>query len=120
MSEPNGYPQQQPQPYPPQPAYPQAVPAGYANQPYPPVQPYGPAYPNPADTGSMGWAVLGFFVPVAGLILWLVWKDQRPLDAAKAGKGALAACIVWAVLVILYIIFVFVIIGIGVAASSAG
>lgn len=51
--------------------------------------PTQPAYPqptasygrNPSDTGSFGWAVLGFFIPLVGLILWMIWKNDRPGDA---------------------------------------
>ena len=42
-----------------------------------------------ADTGSFGWAVLGFCIPIVGLVLFLVWKDTRPGDAKNAGWGAL-------------------------------
>lgn len=45
------------------------------------------------DSGSIGWAVLGFFVPLAGLILFIVWKDTKPLCAKKAGIGALVGVI---------------------------
>ncbi|MCL1840456.1 MAG: hypothetical protein FWF75_01720 [Propionibacteriaceae bacterium] len=65
------------QPYPPQPGY---VPAGYV-----------PAVP---DKPSGGFAVLGFFIPLVGLILWLVWKDQTPLKARSCGKGALIGVII--------------------------
>ena len=34
------------------------------------------------------------FFPVIGLILYLVWKDQTPLRARSAGKGALIGVIV--------------------------
>lgn len=50
-----------------------------------------------SDTGSFGWAVLGFFVPIAGLVLYLVWKDERPKDAKRAGVGALVSVIFEAV-----------------------
>ena len=30
------------------------------------------------DSGSIGWGVLGFCIPIVGLILFLVWKDQKP------------------------------------------
>ena len=46
------------------------------------------------DTPSPGFAVLGFFVPVVGLILFLVWKDNMPQKAKSCGKGALAGVIV--------------------------
>ena len=41
-----------------------------------------------ADSGSIGWSFLGFCVPLVGLILFLVWKDQKPNTAKKAGIGA--------------------------------
>ena len=41
------------------------------------------------DAPNMGFAVLSFFFPMIGLILWLVWKDQMPLKAKSCGKGAL-------------------------------
>jgi len=43
------------------------------------------------DTGSFGWALLGFCIPIIGLILYLVWKDTQPLNANAAGKGALVS-----------------------------
>ncbi|MCB4902539.1 hypothetical protein KZP17_09005 [Bifidobacterium pseudocatenulatum] len=54
-------------------------------------QPY--VNPQPADTGSFGWAVLGFFFPIVGLILFLVWKSEKPVSAKQAGMGALASVI---------------------------
>ena len=47
---------------------------------------------------SFGWAVLGFFFPLVGLILWLVWKNDEPAKAKRAGKGALVGFIVNVVL----------------------
>ncbi len=53
---------------------------------------------NVQDTGSIGWAFLGFFFPLIGLILFLCWKDTAPLNAKMAGKGALIGVIVEVVL----------------------
>lgn len=64
--------------------------------------PYGQ---QPADTGSFGWAVLGFFFPIVGLILFLVWKSEKPVSAKQAGMGALASVISTVVLWILLIVF---------------
>ncbi len=50
--------------------------------------------PAEEDKKSFGWALLGFFVPVAGLILYLIWKDKTPLKAKSCGKGALVSVIV--------------------------
>jgi len=44
---------------------------------------------NLNDSGSFGWAVLGFFIPLAGLILFFVWKNDRPKSAKMA---LLASC----------------------------
>lgn len=46
------------------------------------------------DAPSTGYAVLGFFIPLVGLILYLVNKDQYPQRAKSAGKGALIGFIV--------------------------
>lgn len=54
------------------------------------------------DAPSTGMAVLGFFIPIVGLILWLVNKDTKPLMAKSAGKGALIGFIVSIVLSIIY------------------
>lgn len=69
------------------------------------------AAPNPQDTGSFGWAVLGFFVPLVGLILYLVWKNEKPLTARRAGKGALISVIVSVVLMVIWMILMFVLVG---------
>jgi len=59
---------------------------------------------RPADTGSFGWAVLGFFFPIVGLILFLVWKTEKPVSAKQAGMGALvsvvAAVVLWCLLIV--------------------
>ena len=43
------------------------------------------------DSGGFGWALLGFCIPIVGLILWLVWRENLPLRAKSVGKGALAS-----------------------------
>ncbi len=57
---------------------------------------------TPSDTGSAGWGVLGFFFPLIGLILYLVWKTDQPKNASSAGKGALIGVIVSVVLSVIY------------------
>ena len=57
------------------------------------------------DSGSIGWGLLGFCIPVVGLVLFLVWKNDKPRSAKTAGIGALISVIIWAVLwVVLMII----------------
>ena len=58
------------------------------------------------DASSFGWAVLGFFFPIVGLILYLVWKDSTPLKAKSAGKGALVSVIVSIVLSVVYSVII--------------
>ncbi|MFP4078830.1 MAG: zinc ribbon domain-containing protein [Candidatus Izemoplasmataceae bacterium] len=43
------------------------------------------------------WGLIGFIVPVAGLVLYLVWQSDRPLAAKAAGMGALVSVIISAV-----------------------
>ena len=61
------------------------------------------------DAPSKGFAILGFFVPIIGLILYLIYERKQPQRAKSAGKGALIGFItkivVYIVIVILYIIF---------------
>ena len=45
--------------------------------------------PAPVDNGGFGWGLLGCCIPIVGLILFLVWKDQKPNTAKAAGIGAL-------------------------------
>jgi uncharacterized membrane protein len=41
------------------------------------------------DTDNLLWGLLGFFIPPAGLILFLVWRQERPNDGHHALMGAL-------------------------------
>ncbi len=56
------------------------------------------------DAPSAGFAVLGFFFPLIGLILYLVWNDTLPLRAKSVGKGALIGVIVSVALGIISVI----------------
>ena len=39
------------------------------------------------DRSSFGFALLGFFVPLAGLIFFLIYESKKPKRAKSAGKG---------------------------------
>lgn len=54
-----------------------------------------------SDTGSVGWGILGFCIPLVGLILFLVWKDDKPQSAKMAGIGALVSVVVGVVFTII-------------------
>ncbi len=61
------------------------------------------------DSSSFGFAILGFFIPIVGLILFLIYEGKKPKRAKSAGKGALIGFITKIVLsiilVILYVVF---------------
>lgn len=61
------------------------------------------------DSLSLGFAIFGFFIPIVGLILFLIYEEKKPKRAKSAGKGALIGFITKIVLaiilVILYVIF---------------
>lgn len=46
--------------------------------------------------------MLGFFIPVVGLVLWLVWKDTRPMDSKMSRNGFIAGLVVSVVVSIIY------------------
>lgn len=66
------------------------------------VQGNNKAVTNTSDAPSIGAAVLGFFIPIVGLILWLTNKDTKPLMAKSAGKGALIGFIVTMIFSVIY------------------
>ena len=59
----------------------------------------------PDDAPSTGYAVLGFFIPLVGLILYLIWSATHPKRAKSVGKGALIGFIVGVALSIVATIF---------------
>ena len=68
---------------------------------------------NENDKGGFLWGLLGCCIPIVGLILFIVWKNDKPKTAKAAGIGALISVIA----AVAYYIVVFVIIG---AAGIAG
>ena len=56
--------------------------------------------PAVVDKGGFGWGLLGWCVPIVGLILFLVWKDTKPKTAKAAGIGALVSTILGVVIYI--------------------
>lgn len=74
-------------------------------------QPMNNQYGQPLsqEKGSIGYGVLGFLIPLVGLVLYLSWKDTKPGDAKMAGKGALISVIISVVFYVLaFIIALFV------------
>lgn len=63
---------------------------------------------NAQDAPSMGVAILGFFIPVAGFFMWASWNNTMPRKAKSAGKGALIGLITYVVLITAYNVAVYV------------
>ena len=69
--------------------------------------------PQVTDKGGFLWGLLGCCIPIVGLVLFLVWKDQKPKTAKAAGIGALVCVIVGVIYYILMIVL-----GIGIASMG--
>lgn len=104
------------QPYgnvPPQNGY--TMPPNYGNVPpqyYPPYPPYYPPYPPAEQKANAGLAVLSWFIPLAGLVIYLTEKDTKPKTAKACGKCALASFIINVVLVVLIYVVFFIVLGV--------
>jgi hypothetical protein len=46
------------------------------------------------DSGSAGWGLLGFCVPIVGIILYLVWQNEKPNTAKVCLNGALISIVI--------------------------
>jgi hypothetical protein len=66
--------------------------SGYSNNPNSHSTPSKSA--SSVDTGSSGWGLLGFCFPIVGIILYLVWQSDQPLNAKAALNGALISIVV--------------------------
>lgn len=65
----------------------------------------GSDYQPSADSGSIGWGFLGCCFPLVGLILFLVWKDNKPKSAKSAGIGAIIGVVLFIVITALLFAF---------------
>ena len=70
------------------------------------------------DSDNIGWGFLGFFVPLVGFILWLMWKDEAPKKAKNLGIGALVSVCIVVVGAIGYGIFVGIAWGLAISKSG--
>ena len=50
-----------------------------------------------SDGSSFGYAVIGFVIPLIGLILFLVYENSHPKRSKSAGKGALAGFMLYVI-----------------------
>lgn len=53
------------------------------------------------DASTVKYSLLGFFIPIVGLILYFVWHDTQPLKAKAAGKGSLISIVISVILTII-------------------
>ena len=60
-----------------------------------------------AAVGCLMGAILGFVVPIVGLILYLIWAQTRPKSAKMVGLGALVGFIFSIVVSIIYFVVLF-------------
>lgn len=56
-----------------------------------------PNYARSDDQPNMGFSILSFFIPVVGLVLYFVWKQEYPQKAKSCLKGLLAGVILYVV-----------------------
>ena len=57
----------------------------------------------PDDAPSFGWAFLSFLIPIAGLVLFLVWRGEYPLRARSCFRGFIADIVLYVILVVLLV-----------------
>lgn len=74
---------------------------------------------NPNDKKSGGFAFLCFLIPLLGLILYLVWKDEMPLKAKSCAKGAIISVIISVVLSVISVVLTFLGLGLFAVGSAA-
>lgn len=66
-----------------------------------PNQPFYPPYQPPQEQkASVGFAILSFLIPLAGLIIFLTQKDKRPKTAKTSGICALVSFILNIIIII--------------------
>lgn len=53
---------------------------------------------TPEEGSGIGWGFLGFFIPIVGIILFFVWKQDKPKSSKAAGIGALIS-IIWSIVI---------------------
>ena len=71
------------------------------------------------EENTWGWGVLGFFLPLVGLILFLVWKETKPKASKSSGMGALIGFVASFVIFLTILLFVL-ILAVSIAGVGAG
>ena len=68
-------------------------------------RPLARSSPTKANSNPITPHTISTFFPIVGLILYLVWKDQKPRCAHAIGKWALIGFIANTILIIIGIVF---------------
>ena len=61
-------------------------------------------YSTSDSSYSFLWGILGYFIPVVGLILFVMWRETKPKDSKAAGIGALVSVITNIIFMIIMVI----------------
>ena len=77
-----------------------------------------PVKPATEDKKSFLIALLGFFIPLVGIILYFIWRDETPLKAKSALKGAIISIVIVIILVIASIALSIFVVSTGVVSSN--
>ena len=48
---------------------------------------------RPRRESGFGWTVLGFFAPIVGLLLWIVWDDAKPKESVRSRNGFIGSLV---------------------------
>lgn len=51
------------------------------------------------DEPNFGYALLAFFIPIVGIILFAIWNHEYPLRARSCLKGFITGIVVWVITV---------------------
>ncbi len=61
-------------------------------------------HPAEDDAPSVGFGILGFLIPIVGLILYAVWRKDYPKKSRSAGIGAVVSFVLWVIFVVAMIV----------------
>lgn len=61
---------------------------------------------NDINKTAWGWWILSFFVPIAGYVLYLVYKTKDARKSKSSGWGSLLGCAFYFVLFFVWLLFI--------------
>ena len=66
--------------------------------------------PKKEDKGGFLWGLVGFLVPILGLIFFIIWREEKPKTSKAVGIGALVSVILYFLYIVINIIRVVIIV----------